>query len=112
MKVTFEKKGVVGMLHADGSLDASTAQQFEVLCMEHIDEMALKIVINFEKVSYISSAGLRSILILMKKVKMKQGELVFANLSSTVYDVFKISGFISILRIEDSLQDAITSLEA
>ncbi|SIO28729.1 STAS domain-containing protein [Halodesulfovibrio marinisediminis] len=111
MKVAFDKVESIGILHAEGSLDASTAQQFEVLCIEHIEYDGSKTVINFENVSYISSAGLRSILMLMKKVKMQRGEIIFCNLSSTIYDVFKISGFLSILHVEESVQDAISFLE-
>lgn len=57
---------------------------------------------DFRGLEYISSAGLRSLLVAAKQLKAKQGELVFSGLQGPVRDVFKISGFYSIFKVVEN----------
>jgi anti-anti-sigma factor len=89
-----------------GRLDALTAPDLEKDLLETIAGGELRLLLDFSDLQYISSAGLRSLLLLAKKLKSAQGEILFSSLQGPVAEVFKISGFYSIFKIFDSLQDA------
>lgn len=82
----------------EGRMDTSTAPQFEAELKESIDGVS-KLVLNFEKLEYISSAGLRVILS-VQKIMNKQGKMVIRNVNEVVSEVFEITGFLDILTIE------------
>ncbi len=80
----------------DGRLDTTTAPEFEAFLGEHY-EQADSIVIDCEKLSYISSAGLRVLLAAQKKTK---GAMKLINVCELVMEVFEMTGFADILVIE------------
>ena len=82
----------------EGRLDTTTAPQLEAelkASMDGITELDL----DFEKLEYLSSAGLR-VLLAAQKVMNKQGKMVVRNVNEDVMEVFDITGFIDILTIE------------
>ena len=80
----------------DGRLDTTTAPEFESFLGENYDGTGL-IVIDCEKLSYISSAGLRVLLTAQKKTK---GAMKLINVCELVMEVFEMTGFADILVIE------------
>ena len=64
-------------------------------------DSANKVVIDFEKVEYISSSGLRVLLSLHKSITAKGGELIIRKPAETVMEVFDVTGFVDILDIEE-----------
>ena len=95
----------------EGRLDISNSSQFEQECMKWIDEGQRHFVLDLEKLEYISSAGLRSILAATKKLKASQGSLALCSLSGLVEEVIMVSGFDNILSVFPSLAEA-TAREA
>ena len=82
----------------EGRLDTTTAPQLETELkadMEGISELVL----DFEKLDYISSAGLR-VLLSAQKVMMKKGGMKITNANETVMEIFEVTGFSDILDIE------------
>ncbi len=98
------------ILKVAGRMDAVTAPEFEKECTSLIDNGEKKICVEMSGVEYISSAGLRSVLLVGKKLKSQGGGLAFYELSGMVSEVFKMSGFSSIFPVGDSLDDALTKL--
>ncbi len=82
----------------DGRLDTTTAPQFEDEVRSSLDSIKT-LVFDFEKLEYISSAGLR-VLLAMQKIMNKQGSMIVKNVNETVMDVFDVTGFVDILTIE------------
>ncbi len=82
----------------DGRLDTTTAPQFEDEVRSSLDNIKT-LVFDFEKLEYISSAGLR-VLLAMQKIMNKQGSMIVKNVNETVMDVFDVTGFVDILTIE------------
>lgn len=79
-----------------GRLDTTTAPQLEAeLKLEGISELNL----DFEKLDYISSAGLR-VLLAAQKTMNKQGSMKIAHVNADIMEVFEITGFSDILTIE------------
>ncbi len=110
MKLHARKEGNVTIISVKGRLDAVTSPEFE----NQLSEMILKgeslFVLNLSELEYISSAGLRSILATAKKLKQKEGKLLFVGLKGPVDEVFKISGFHSIFKIYDSEESALKEI--
>ena len=85
-------------LALSGRLDTTTAPEFEVVVDETIPE-ADDIILNFEKLDYISSAGLRVIMKAQKAMSQKNG-MKLINVNDDIMEVFDITGFVDILTIE------------
>lgn len=81
-----------------GRLDTTTAPELEAEFKREIGGVE-KLVLNFEKLEYLSSAGLR-VLLSAQKVMNKQGEMIIKNVNSTIMDIFEVTGFSEILTIE------------
>lgn len=86
------------VMYVSGRMDTSTAPQFEAEIKSSLDGIS-KLVLDFENLEYVSSAGLRVILA-AQKIMNKQGEMIIKNVSEVVYEVFEITGFVDILTIE------------
>lgn len=80
-----------------GRLDTTTAPDFEAVVNSSLDGIT-ELVLNFEKLEYVSSAGLRVILA-AQKVMNKQGEMKLINVCDDIKEVFEITGFSDILTI-------------
>jgi anti-anti-sigma factor len=93
-----------------GRLDAVTAPEYEKNVRQLIEEGAIRLVVDFGKLDYISSAGLRGLLVTAKLLKAKKGQLRFAKVTGTVREVFDISGFNSIFPMDDSVADSLAAL--
>lgn len=93
-----------------GRLDAVTAPEYEKKVHELIDSGTIRFVVDFEKLDYISSAGLRGLLVTAKLLKAKGGQVRFANVKGTVKEVFDISGFGSIFQMDESVAAALAAL--
>lgn len=93
-----------------GRMDALTAPDIENRLTAILDQGEKKLVMDLAGLSYISSAGLRSLLATAKKLKRDQGQMAFANLGGHVAEVFKISGFHSLFTICNSVSEALGSL--
>lgn len=81
-----------------GRLDTTTAPRLEAELKQSISGVE-KLVLDFEALEYLSSAGLR-VLLAAQKVMNKQGEMVIRNVNETIAEIFEITGFSDILTIE------------
>lgn len=80
----------------EGRLDTTTAPELEAeLQLDGITELVL----DFEKLDYVSSAGLR-VLLAAQKVMNRQGSMLIRNVNEGIMEIFEITGFIDILTIE------------
>ena len=82
----------------EGRLDTTTAPQLEAELKQNLGDTK-ELVLDFAKLEYILSAGLRVILAAQKAMN-KQGSMVIKNVNSTVMEVFEVTGFSDILTIE------------
>jgi anti-anti-sigma factor len=90
--------GVVAGLF--GRLDANSAQSLqEAFRGMGEDSDKRNVVLDFAGVDYVSSAGLRELLILQKKILAAQGSLTIRNISGLVREVFDMTGFSTILKV-------------
>jgi anti-anti-sigma factor len=85
-----------------GRIDSATASAFEQATQELFATHNARALLDFSAVDYISSAGLRVVLMAAKRAKQAQGRLLLCGMSQHVREVFEISGF---LKIIDSVAD-------
>ncbi len=109
MEVTLKDVNEVSVLLFEGNLDTNTAPQAQEQIDLVIDGGSAKVLINFENLNYISSAGLRVLLATAKKLKATSGDLKICGLNATVQEVFDISGFSTILTVVTTEDDALGS---
>ncbi len=108
MEIVQKKRGDVNIISILGSLDTMTSPEVETYMMTCINEGCHKLLINLEETTYISSSGLRVMLVVAKRLK-GMGELRLSNLSKTVEEVFEISGFNLILNVHATEQEALSN---
>ena len=96
------------VVHVSGRLDVVAAKGFEARLTAHIESPQPLIVVDFSECSYISSAGLRSVLIAAKKASSTDKTLVLAGMNQMVREVFRVSGFDKMLTIEPDAATAIS----
>ena len=82
----------------EGRLDTTTAPQLEEEVKGSLTGVT-ELVLDFSKLEYLSSAGLRVILA-AQKVMNKQGRMVIRHVNETILEVFEVTGFCDILTIE------------
>jgi anti-sigma B factor antagonist len=109
MQISVKTANEVKVLAFEGSLDTQTSPDALTQLTELIDGGDKKILVNFEKLHYISSAGLRILLAAAKQLKAAEGELRICDLNEVVKEVFDISGFSTIFKIFESETDALDS---
>lgn len=82
----------------EGRLDTLTAPQLDAEIQGKLDGVK-SLVFDFKSLEYISSAGLR-ILLMAQKIMNKQGAMIVKNASSEIKEIFEVTGFCDILTIE------------
>lgn len=98
MNTKKKKDGSTLTVTVSGRIDTATAPEFESAVKSDLDGVQ-SLVLDFKDVNYISSAGLRVLLSLQKKM-MVQGEMKLINVNDVVNDVFEVTGFDEILTYE------------
>ena len=83
-----------------GRLDTNTAPVLDNDLKDDLNEVD-KLELDLKELDYISSAGLRTVLVLHKKMTAKKGSLVVLHPKDEVMEVFDMTGFSSFLKIED-----------
>ncbi len=106
MDITEARTNGIVTLALKGRLDASTSHLFEAKLIGCIDEGEKRFVINFAGLDYISSSGLRVLLMGAKRLRETGGKIVIASPQPHVKDVFDIAGFTAIFPIFPSDEEA------
>ena len=111
MEIAHERDGEVIVVRLSGRLDSSTSKSAEDGIAAAIAGLATpRIVIDLGGLVYISSAGLRVLLVTNKKVKQGGGRMALCGLNANVREVFSISGFDTILSLQPGRSAAIAAV--
>ena len=111
MELTTEREDGVLSLLLDGRLDGSNVSEFDEQVRAAIEDSGSVVVMDFEKLRYISSAGLRSVLMTARALGNKNLGFALCSLSEQIREVFEISGFDKIIAVHQSRADAIAALK-
>ncbi|HPQ60542.1 MAG TPA: STAS domain-containing protein, partial [Syntrophales bacterium] len=110
MKITKRKEEKAMVIAVEGRLDAVSAPDFDKELDTLIEAGEKILVLDFQNLEYISSAGLRSILAVTKRLRGLEGRIALSSLKDIVREVFQISGFNKIIPIYDSPDEALSEL--
>ena len=97
MTINKKPEGTKLELLLEGRLDTTTSPMLEAELKESMEGIT-ELIFNFEKLDYISSAGLR-ILLAAQKIMNKQGSMVVKNVNNVISEVFEVTGFSDILTV-------------
>ena len=109
MNIDIRESAGVQILAFEGNLDTNTSPEAEAKINELIDGGASKLLVNFEQLNFISSAGLRVLLATAKKLGPAGGTLRICALNPTVQEVLDISGFGTILSVTGTEEEALAA---
>jgi anti-sigma B factor antagonist len=91
----------------NGNLNSNTSPELEDKIFEAIKNESKNMILDFEDLDYISSAGLRVIMKTAKNLKQSEGMIVLCSMQDYVKEVFEIAGFDAYLSIASTMDDAL-----
>ena len=98
MKIEHKENGTELTVALEGRLDTTTAPELEADLKNSLDGLTV-LILDFEKLEYISSAGLR-VLLSAQKVMNRQGTMKVIRVGEVIKEIFDVTGFSDILTIE------------
>ena len=98
LKITKQADGSTLTVKVEGRVDSNTAVELDRALNSALDGIT-KLILDFERLEYISTAGLRALLIAQKTMN-QQGTIVIRNVSGAVKEIFEVTGFTDMLTIE------------
>ena len=107
MHIETERHGAALVVGLHGSLDVITSPDAEKLLLEQIDHGEKNLVFDLSKLDYISSAGIRMLLSVLKRLKAVGGNARFCALIKPVRQVFDIAGLSFRVALFETLADAL-----
>jgi anti-anti-sigma factor len=90
-----------------GRVDSTTSETLERALAAALDGGARRLVVDFSDVSYISSVGLRVLLVTAKRMRTERGALVLCGLGDAVRQVFDLAGFLPLFTVEPTRELAV-----
>ena len=112
MEMTDEKRDGVVIVAPRGRLDVNTSAELEKRLLDKVAAGETLFVVDLLDIEYISSAGLRVLLLLAKKLKERSGRVVLSSLGPAVRQVFELAGLLPVFAIEASREQATARLAA
>jgi anti-sigma B factor antagonist len=110
MELVEAKQNGVVILGVQGRLDASNADTVEQRLLALIAAGERRLVIDCAQLDYISSAGLRVLLVAAKRLTATGGNIVVAALKEPIKEIFDIAGFAALFRVYRSQDEAAAAL--
>ena len=110
MQIEVSAQDGITILKVIGRMDATTVAEFTEECQKQIKNGSGRFIVDLAGLEYISSAGLRGILTIGKACKAAKAALAFCSMQAMVADMFKLSGFTSILTVYASLEEALAGM--
>ncbi len=107
MRITTLNEGGVRIVSLEGRMDLANSLKAESKLNDLLAEGATNIIIDLEKLEFMSSSGLRAIIFLQKKLSERGGKLVLANMSDTVENLFNLTRLYDLFVVRNSLSEAL-----
>ena len=98
MEIKLDRNDDQLVVYVSGRLDTLTSPELEEKLKPEFDTVN-KLILDFSGLEYISSAGLRVLLMAAQAMEDK-GEMIVKNVNSDIMDIFEVTGFVDILTIE------------
>ncbi|WP_460372310.1 STAS domain-containing protein [Methanocalculus sp. MC3] len=107
MEITIAETGGVRHANLFGRIDSTTAPEAENILRSFAGEQERNVIVNCDGLEYISSGGLRILLVIEKELKGSGRHVILCGLRTEVEKIFRLTGFTSIFTIEKTVTDAV-----
>lgn len=112
MDIQQDQQNQIIILAPQGRLDSTTAGDLEQHLIGLLDKGQSQLLVDFIHLDYISSAGLRVLLMVAKRIKSINGNLALCSMKTNIREVFEMSGFDRIFAIHSSRNDALSAMQS
>ena len=109
MKINLKSQEEVMVAELDGDIDANTAPEVRDKVLPLVAPGS-KILLDLTKVPYLSSAGLRVLLVLYRQASSKDGKLVLVGLSEEIIDIMSITGFLDFFTTSETIETGLMAI--
>ena len=106
MEITSRLSDGVELVTVVGRVDSTVARDWELGLVAALNEGGGRIVLDCGELSYMSSAGLRGLLVASKKANAAGGRIVMCRVSDRIREILEVSGFVRFLKVFDTVDEA------
>ncbi len=110
-KIEGTTAGSVAVWVPEGRVDAASAPDLEQAMMASIEEGVSDVVLDLNRTRYMSSAGLRVVLVVARALQAKNGRFAVCGLNDEVKELFEVSGFSLIVNIVPDRDAAVAAVQ-
>ncbi|HBX53653.1 MAG: anti-sigma B factor antagonist [Bacteroidetes bacterium RIFOXYA12_FULL_35_11] len=104
IKIQTEKDIII--ISVEGSIDSYTAPEFQKKILSEAEQTS-KIILDLSLVTFVSSAGLRVLLMVYRQIKSKNGKIILVGISEEIKEVMTMTGFINFFEIVTTIEEAL-----
>ncbi len=108
------RQGIV-IVFPGGPVDHENAEDFETRLVSSVEEASRSVgslIIDFSKVDYMTSIGLRSLMMAVKKAESASVKILVTGMNETMREIFHISGFEKLFTVHENLESALAATSA
>lgn len=105
MNVDITTKENMTIISIEGSIDSKTAGELQSKIMGKVSETD-KVLLDLTKVDFVSSAGLRLLLMIYRQIKSKNGKIILVGVCDEIKDVMSMTGFINFFEFSQTIEEA------
>lgn len=106
MKVETSRSGAIAIAQVAGRVDSSNAAAFDKELADILIGDAVSLILDFSDLVYLSSAGLRAILLAVKRARGLGGEMAVCSVPAHILEVLEVSGFTRLIKVRPTLDEA------
>ena len=107
MEIKTSYKGDIILVRLIGRLDTGTSPAAESTINKELEQGRINLIINLAETEYLSSSGLRVLLVTAKKISAIKGKMKICEPNDVVREILDISGFSTILDVRESEEEAL-----
>lgn len=111
LTISIEQHGKVSVANCAGFIDSQTAPVIESAITNLMEKKQNKIIINLEKIDYVSSAGWGIFVGYVRDLRKAGGDLKFANMKNEVREIFELLDFTNILEYYGDVESAVKAFK-
>jgi anti-sigma B factor antagonist len=108
MHIDIKTENGILIITPEGSIDSKTASEVQQKILE-ASLNSENVIIDLTKVDFVSSAGLRVLLMVYRQIKAKNGKIILVGVSEEITEVMSMTGFINFFEIVDTVKNALDS---
>jgi anti-sigma B factor antagonist len=109
MNITTSKQQEITIVHLEGDINGRTALHIQEAILP-LTQPGGKLLLEMSRVSYLSGAGLRALLLLYRQIGDNAGRVALVGLPEIVHDTMSMTGFLDFFTTYNSLDEGITAL--